>query len=225
MRWAVGLLMVLAGAAAGCTVPAAPRFSNPMVFTNAAPSQVEVAAERIVMELRFEIERPPAGPGRITTLPLTGASWFEFWRRDTRGAYQSVEASAHTVRRLVTVQVTPRDKGCQVLVKVDKQRLSAPNVMPDNIAESFSKYDPQDSELVRQNELSAKKYKWLDSGRDEVLEQYILEHIQLAVGRAGRAPAPRTLAPAPAAPAAPAGPAAAPAPADASASPTAPAVK
>jgi len=222
MRWAVGLLVLLAAVAAGCTTPSAARFSNPMILTDAAPSQVEVAAERIVTELRFEIERPPTAPGRITTLPLTGASWFEFWRQDTQGAFQSVEASAHTVRRMVTVQVMPKDKGCQVLVKVDKQRLSAPNVMPDNIAEAFSKYNPEDSELVRQNELAPKKYKWVETGRDEILEQYILEHIQLAIGRAGRAPAPRTLAPAPAAPAAAP---AAPAPADAPASSPAPSTK
>ena len=202
MRCVLGLLILLGVAAlAGCSTPAAVRFANPMILTVASPGQVEVAARRTLTELRFEVEFPPAAEGRTTTLPLTGASWFEFWREDTRGESQSVEASMHTMRRKVTVVVTPKDQGCQVLVKVDKQRASAPNQGPDNIAEAFSRYHPEESELVRQNELAKSKYKWIDMGRDDVLEQYILERIQLAVGRAGKAPrraAPAAPAPPPA---------------------------
>jgi len=191
MRCVFGMLVLLMAAAlVGCSTPSSIRFANPMILTSASPGQVEVAARRTLTELRFEVEYPPAAEGRLTTLPLTGASWFEFWRQDTLGRSQSLEASAHTMRRKVTVAVTPKDRGCQVLVKVDKQRASAPNLGPDNIAEAFSRYHPEESELVRQNELAKTKYKWIDMGRDDVLEQYILERLQLAVGRAGQAPRP-----------------------------------
>ena len=207
MRCVLGLLVVLGVAAlAGCTRPASVRFVNPMIFTAADPGEVAAAARRTLTELRFQIEYPPAAEGRITTESLTGASWFEFWRKDTRGAWQSLEASAHTTRRKATVAVTRKDKGCQVLVKIEKQRASAPNLGPDNIAEAFSRYHPEESERMRQNELAKTKYKWIDMGRDDALEQDILERIQLAVGRAGQAPRP-------AAPAAPAPPPAGEAPA------------
>ena len=181
------LLAALATLApAGCARVAPVRFENPMVLSSADPVHVRRVAERIVMDLRFEIERPPAREGLITTEPLTSASWFEFWRKDTQGRMEVAEASLHTVRRRVVVTITPQGQGAKVLVHVLKDRLSAPNLGPANLGESVSLYSTKDTELERQNDLAATRYVWVDDGRDDVLEQYLFERIQLALASGGR---------------------------------------
>ena len=171
------LLFCAAMTAAGCATVASGRFSNPMTFTETDADTVEHVARRVLRELRFDIEYPESSEGRLATDSLTGASWFEFWRKDTVGAMQRLESSLHTIRRRATVSISPKDGGSQVFVKVIKQRKSAPGLGPETIGQAFNIYDAQDMELVRQSELAPTEYEWLDMGRDELLEQDILQRI------------------------------------------------
>ena len=178
MRRALSLLLLgSAVTAAGCATVASGRFSNPMTFTETDAETVEHVARRVLMELRFDIVYPEASEGRLATDALTGASWFEFWREDTIGRMQRLESSLHTIRRRATVSISPKDRGSQVFVKVVKQRKSAPGLGPETMAESFNIYGIEDTDLMRQNELAPTTYEWLDMGRDELLEQDILERI------------------------------------------------
>jgi hypothetical protein len=189
MTQRIGLAILLATVfAAGCTGAATVRHDNPEVLANAAPDVVKKAATLVLMDLRFTLDYPQMNPDRVTTEPLTGDSWFEFWRGDTIGNYQRAESSLATIRRTATVFVTPVNGGSRVLVKVAKQRLSAPDTGPQSVGESVSLYDRRESDLMRQNDLAAEKYKWIDKGRDDALEQYILERIHGAIGAAAPAP-------------------------------------
>jgi len=176
-------LLVPVAMVAGCARVPEMRLANPMALTGADPATAEQVARRVLTEMRFPIEHPSARPGLVTTEPLTGDSWFEFWREDTVGSHQVAESSLHTVRRRVSVSVAPKGRGCEVLVRVAKERLSAPGAATDHISGSFSIYEPQDSDLRRQDELADTKYQWIDMGRDEALEQRILNRIQTALGR------------------------------------------
>jgi hypothetical protein len=122
---------------------------------------------------------PEASEGHVTTQPMTGASWFEFWREDTRGQYQVAESSLQTTRRKASVSISPKDAGSQVFVKVVKFRKSAPDQMPQNIGSAFNIHDPEDTDLARQNELAPAEFDWVEMGRDGLLEQHILEQIQV----------------------------------------------
>jgi hypothetical protein len=168
---------------AGCARVSEMRLANPMALTGADPATAEQVARRVLTEMRFPIEYPSARPGLVATGPLTGDSWFEFWRKDTVGSHQIAESSLHTVRRRVIVSVAPKGQGCEVLVRVAKERLSAPGVAPEQISGAVSLYDPRDSDLQRQDALAVTKYQWIDMGRDEALEQRILDRIQTALGR------------------------------------------
>jgi len=177
IRRIVLVLLLAALVPAGCATVSSGRFSNPTAFPSHDADAVALVARRVLMELRFDLVYPEAAEGRIETEPLTGASWFEFWRADTIGAMQIAESSLHTTRRRALVSVTRKDAGSEVLVKVTKQRRSSPNTNPDNISRSYDLYDTEDSELARQNELAETMYEWVDMGRDELLEQSILERI------------------------------------------------
>lgn len=47
--------------------------------------------------------------GLIVSTPTTTGQWFEFWRPDVVGGYETLEASLHTMRRTVTINIEPVD--------------------------------------------------------------------------------------------------------------------
>jgi hypothetical protein len=187
MRRAFGLLL-LAAAMAGCVQAPEVRYPNPLALSDADAATAEGVARRVLTDMRFQIELPSSRPGIITTLPLTGDNWFEFWRDDTVGTSQRVDASLHTIRRSVTVTVASRDAGSEITVRVLKQRASAPNQAPENISRSIDLYNSRESELVQQDDLGQPLvvYQWINMGRDEALEQLLLERIESALASGGR---------------------------------------
>ena len=178
-----GWVLVLATAvvAGGCATVSESRFPNPSPFADTDADTVENVAARILMELRFEPVIPEKSKGHIETEPVTGTSWFEFWRKDTIGRVQVAESSLHTVRRRATVSISPKDGGSQVFVKVVKERASAPGAGPTSFGSTFSMHNLEDTDLMRQDALEETHYEWVRMGRDPLLEQYILERIHLAL--------------------------------------------
>jgi hypothetical protein len=187
MKAAIGLLLLVTAAATGCVTAPAVRMPNPMPLASTDPVTVENVAGRILTDMRFTLVRPSSRPGVLVTEPLTGDTWFEFWRDDTVGNDQRIESSLHTVRRVVTVTVTLQGGGSEVAVRVVKSRASAPGLAPENITYSLDLFDASNSELVRQDELVPSHYKWVPLGRDEALEQVLLERIKTTL-TGGQAP-------------------------------------
>lgn len=178
-----GWVLVLAAmaAAGGCATVPEGRLPNPSVFSDTQVDTAEDVATRVLMELRFEPVIPQKSKGHIETQPLTGASWFEFWRKDTIGRTQVAESSLHTVRRRATVSISPKDGGSQVFVRVFKERASAPGSGPTSFGYSFNIHEVEDTDLMRQDAIEEDEYDWLPMGRDPLLEQYILDRIHLAL--------------------------------------------
>jgi len=180
-------LLFLAAMAAGCARAPGARYDNPMAVAGADKEAVEQVTRRVLLELGFEVVFPQAQPGHLETEPVTGASWFEFWRQDTLGCRQRLESSLHTVRRRAAIVVKEAGAGSEVSVKVFKERLSAPGSGPTSVTETFDLYELDErSELRRFDELSPAAYGWLTMGRDEALEQRILERIQTYLGSGAR---------------------------------------
>jgi len=182
-----GLLLVMAAMLAGCARAPEARFPNPMPLPSSDGATVEKVAQRVLLEMHFDIVYPASKPGRIDTEHLTGANWFEFWRDDTVGSFQRLEASLHTTRRAVHVQVSPAPTGCQVSVKVDKERLNASGLSPSDISEVYDIFNPGKTSLARQDEFKeSERHTWLPEGRDDALEQMLLERIQGLLGGRSR---------------------------------------
>jgi hypothetical protein len=173
------LVVLVAPMLVGCARHEVMRYDNPLAFSSADAPTVQQVTRSVLQNLRFVIEVPPANENQITTEPITGASWFEFWREDTIGVFQHVESSLHTVRRRVSVTVAPGEHGgASVAIKVTKERMSAPDIGPNTIAQTFSIYDLEHSELARFDETDPQYFQWVEMGRDDRLEQRILERIQ-----------------------------------------------
>ena len=172
------LLLVTAAMLAGCARAPEARFPNPMALPSSDIATVEKVAERVLLEMNFEVVYPQSKPGRIDTENLTGANWFEFWRDDSVGSFQRIEASLHTTRRRVTVAITPVAAGSEIFVQVTKERLTAPNQGPESIGEAYSLYDFQISKMYERDEIEPTRYKWVGVGRDDLLEQEILARLE-----------------------------------------------
>ncbi len=55
-------------------------------------------AEDVLGEMQFGIEKSDVEQGLIRSKPLTGAQFFEFWRKDTIGAFNWAESNLHSIQ-------------------------------------------------------------------------------------------------------------------------------
>lgn len=81
----------------------------PMADTRATPDEnfnaVWDAAVETLWEYRFEIDRNDRRAGVLTTFPLVGRHWFEFWRKDAATNNDIAEGTLQTMYRQATVTV------------------------------------------------------------------------------------------------------------------------
>lgn len=67
------------------------------------------ASRDVLREYGFALDREDRRAGIITTLPLTGKHWFEFWRKDAAGGYNLAEGTIQTIYRVVNISIVPAD--------------------------------------------------------------------------------------------------------------------
>ena len=181
MRVCLSVLLA-ATVAAGCGQAAAP-LENPMRLAVTDRNFLRKGIDDVLQGMFFEVEMPPRSEERIDTAPLVSAYPFEFWRPDTVGPRQHAESTLSTIRRKVTVSVTPTGTGSDVAVAVEKQRLSAPGSESSLVGQTYSLYGVSPTSMYRQDELEPPGGTWLDEGRDAELEQVILSRIYDRLGR------------------------------------------
>jgi hypothetical protein len=137
------------------------------------------ASELTLVRMNFVIDKSDANLGLMTTRPLSGAQFFEFWRKDNVGGYNTALASLHTIRRTVELGFTGKSQIC-INCKVKVERLSIPEREIDSAGRAYSMYSKSDeTELnLALNDEQRKKMDWIDLGRDNLLEERILNLIQ-----------------------------------------------
>ncbi len=98
------IALLLAAVAAGCG-------AVPQLGPGVSPSPDESfnavwdAAIEVLRQYRFEVDRADRRAGVITTLPMLGQSWFEFWRQDAATPADLLESSLQTIYRQATVNI------------------------------------------------------------------------------------------------------------------------
>jgi hypothetical protein len=128
--------------------------------------------------------------GLIVTAPATTGQWFEVWRNDARGPYQTLEANLHTMRRVVEVRLTPvgpqgaaaggvlpGEPGAYALaVEARRQRYSTPPRQARSTSMALNLYHermPTTAGVLG----PAPDTVWIDLGRDAQLERFLLEQL------------------------------------------------
>ncbi len=145
-------------------------------------------AEDVLGKLHFSIAKSDAELGVIRTRPLTGAQFFEFWRKDNVGSFNAMEANLHTIRRIAELEIkqpsaSPRgEQDTQLCIRcnVNAQRLRLPEREIRSRSRAYQMFSQSSSS--RQALILHKEQKqgmaWVDLGQDRQLATVILKQIE-----------------------------------------------
>jgi hypothetical protein len=137
------------------------------------------AAEQVLAQMHFTIEKLDAQAGYIKTNPLAGAQSIEPWRSDSAGLFNRMEADLHTIRRTIELNITRQADRICIDCRATTQRLSMPNspVASDRgytaISESYRAYHKPGFEAEQKSSMT-----WIDLGRYGQLETEIIKRIE-----------------------------------------------
>ncbi len=131
--------------------------------------------------------------GLIISEPATAAQWFEPWRIDAPGPYQTLEASMHTIRKRVTVRLLPSGADVaddtliepiadmpargpfDVRVLVEKHRYSTPERQITTASGALSMYS---NRIPTTAGVRARgQHAWVSLGRDVLMEERLLDRL------------------------------------------------
>ena len=178
---AVLTFLFLFAATNGCAT--APSFhapvSNPVFVRANNPDDAWERTVDVVHDYLFEIERENKLGGRLETRYKTGASVLEPWHRDTVGSQNRLESTLQSIRRKAYVSVTPIDGGFLVGVEAHKELEDVAKAANLQGAATFL----DDNILARDLNAvvgQATPSGWISKGRDEALEQSMLQSINQA---------------------------------------------
>ncbi|MGD9722455.1 MAG: hypothetical protein AB7O59_13200 [Pirellulales bacterium] len=143
---------------------------------------------RIQKEDRVQLMGDLLTEGKIETYPRGASTIFEPWNKDSVTAYDRWEATAQSLRRRALVRVIPSPEGFLVDVQVFKELEDV--VRPESGAVTLANAAAlrNDNSLKRVESPVAGQQMtlgWIPQGRDVVLEQTILAHIQSRLAGSG----------------------------------------
>lgn len=98
------------------------------------------AARYVLTDYDFTIDRHDRRSGVISTMPLLGRSWFEFWRKDSTSWNRLVESSNQKIYYIATVTIAPvpgKADEFQPSVRVDVARSDLPDVMITSTGDAY----------------------------------------------------------------------------------------
>ena len=177
--FAIGLLVACA-LFSGCASQQQMVSDEPVCMPNTLTPQVMQAAQKVLLKMHFDIEKNDLEARYIRTRPLSGAQFFEFWRKDNASAFAREQANLHSIRRVVELDFSPENTTTCIQCRVNVSRLSIPerpiqgfSYMGGLYTDSHTREQTLDVGTERTEGIE-----WLDIGPDHDLERKILELIQ-----------------------------------------------
>ena len=144
------------------------------------------AAEDVLGEMHFAIDKADAKEGFLRTRPLSGAQFFEFWRKDNVGAFNFAQANLQSIQRIAEVNISRQGSQLCVNCSVKVQRLSLPErrqvTSTARAYEMFSRSD-QMVQRLEINPEQRKQMSWVDLGDDPELAAEVLNRLEKRVGK------------------------------------------
>ena len=164
----------------GCAGPEKFDGIKSICVAGADRGQVLAACEDVLGKMHFGLAKNDAEAGYIRSRPLTGAQWFEFWRKDTVGGYNWAQSNMHSVRRVVEMVVDEQDGKVCVECDVSVQRLSLPEREISSISKVGGMFTKSGRSGMRFkfHGQQASEVAWEDVGGDARLETEILRQVE-----------------------------------------------
>lgn len=149
--------------------------TDPACLPNTSVDQAMESARTVLTKMQFELEKDDPEARYMRTRPLSGAQFFEFWRKDNASAASGAQANLHSIRRIVELEFTPENTTTCIQCQVQVLRLSIPEQPLEGSTQMGGIYSAQTLEVDRRK---AAEMEWLDAGPDHTLEQKILRLVQ-----------------------------------------------
>jgi hypothetical protein len=170
------LITMLAG---GCLAHRKDAYNTTMKIDAASRDQLWNAAQEVLRDYRFRLDRLDRQAGVISTLPLGSKHFFEVWRKDVATREDSLESTVNPIRRWVEVFFTPGEgqSWSAMEVVVHKERLSARDRQFNSSTAAYQYFGntlPATTGEIRPGDLAEK---WIELGRDGALEELLLRKI------------------------------------------------
>ena len=177
----IKVLLFVVGAAlcllAGCAEQQQFKTVEQICVPDINKADVMQAAEDVLGQMHFTVDKADTESGYIRTRPLSGAQLFEFWRKDNVGAYNTAEANLHTIRRIVELNMGEQGGQLCIDCNVRTQRLSLAEREIDSSARAYGMFSR--SRLSMQTlDLDSQRKAWVDLGEDTKLSTVILEQLE-----------------------------------------------
>lgn len=171
---------MIVGILGGCAKQQQVRTVEQICVSDLDKAKAMRMAEDVLEEMHFDIEKSDIEQGLIRSKPLAGAQFFEFWRKDSIGAFNWAESNLHSIRRIVEIDVRQEDGRLCVDCNVNVQRLSLPERLLRGTGQSYEILS-ESSEAIQRLKLDTQQktlMTWIDLGRDELLATEILKQIE-----------------------------------------------
>lgn len=164
----------------GCAEPTQKQATEPICLQGAQLAQAMATGEDVLKRMHFVIEKSDSTALIVRTRPLSGAQFFEFWRRDNVGGYNAAQSNLHSIQRIVELSFSQSADGLCIACEVNVQRLSLPEKEINNASSAHSMFSESDNDLQRLRLESDRQEQmaWIDLGRDASLEEKILKEIK-----------------------------------------------
>ena len=142
----VSVTLLLTG---GCQAPAVP--IGPTETVLRIPDRDAFIDASLSMLRRYDLppERVDRTRGLIVSQRTTRGQWFEFWRNDSRGLYQLLESSLHTIGGTVTITVEPAQPAESQAATPSSAEASASGTHPDGTDEGGEPLTTAPDQLYR----------------------------------------------------------------------------
>ena len=127
----------------GCAVQTPPQ-AEPIQTAESRYDEVFGVSRSVLRGYQFEIDRIDRRAGLIQTFPMTGKSWFEFWRKDGATVRDTMESTLQTIYRKAIVEVVETGAGTYgVKVRVEVSRADRREVQITNTSQALGLFQLQ----------------------------------------------------------------------------------
>jgi hypothetical protein len=164
----------------GCASQDLSLSADPVCLPNISVDQAMESVEAVLTKMQFELEKNDPEARYMRTRPLSGAQFFEFWKRDNASAFSSTQANLYSIRRIVEVEFIPENTTSCIQCRVQVLRLSIPEQPLEGTTRMGGIYTESSfrSQTLEVDSHRATEMEWLDAGPDHALERKILKLIQ-----------------------------------------------
>lgn len=142
--------------------------------------------EKALLKMNFVVEKADAESGLMRTRPLSSGQFFEFWRKDNRNSYSRSMANLHTLQRTAELSFDRKNGQLCIDCRVKVERLSIPEEEIDSSAKAYCMFSEssESTQTLILGKDQEKDMAWINLGRDNGLESYILEKINKQIIKA-----------------------------------------